>query len=153
MQTLQCTESRFVFIFFCPWKRKQIKLRKDIFIGNIGHFLVAQKTHFQQNEKSYRLSNTPLLVLIWYEAIAMKQTNMETQTVTIPFFSGIQFHIWTVCLRKPKELQFQYVAIPFILHWYSLLYLEVCQCGKAWSPPMRHITPTRSSFWPEWSSL
>ena len=65
------------------------------------------------------------------------------------FFSGIQFHIWSVCLRKLKELQFQCVAIPFILHWYSLLYLEVCQCGKAWSPPMRHITPTRSSFWPE----
>ena len=76
---------------------------------------------------------------------SMKQTNMETQFL----FSGIQFHIWSVCLRKLKELQFQCVAIPFILHWYSLLYLEVCQCGKAWSPPMRHITPTRSSFWPE----
>ena len=96
-----------------------------------------------------RLSNAPLLILICYEAIFQWWKQIWKPKQFQVLFSGIQFHIWSVCLRKLKELQFQCVAIPFILHWYSLLYLEVCQCGKAWSPPMRHITPTRSSFWPE----
>ena len=133
MQTLQCTESRFVFIFFCPWKRKQINLRKDIFIGNIGHFLVAQKTHFQQNEKSYRLSNTPLLVLIWYEAIAMKQTNMETQTVPIPFFLEFNFISERCVCANRKSCNFSMLQFPSFcigIRYYTWKFANVEKLGR-----------------------